>query len=140
MTRSNKPSRLFAWLMLLLGLSATALFGLGLWNSMLYVFHGQSGIGKVIAFHTIGPHSASIVGQVDVSLPGRQPFRAEVDDALGSQSWDIGADILVRCTELRAGDLDCSADSGLWRPLFPLIFVSISLAIVGWSATKLRTR
>ena len=128
--------------MLALGLSASALFGLGLWHSLLYVFAGQSATGKVIEFHKTGGNSrsASISGQVDVVLPGRAPFRTEVDDALGSQNWVIGGDIQVRCAELQAGYLSCSADSGLLRLLFPVLFLSIGLAMAGWSINRIRSR
>lgn len=125
--------------MLALGLSASALFGLGLWNSLLYTFAAQSATGRVIEFHQTGgsSRSASIVGQVEVALPGHAPFRTDVDDALGSQNWVIGGDIPVRCAELQAGYLSCSADSGLSRLLFPVLFVSIGLAMAAWSINRI---
>lgn len=136
----TEPSRPFVWFMLLLGLFATALFGLGLWNSLQYTFAGQSATGKVLEFHATRSRSASIVGQVEVTLPGRAPFRAEVDDAIGAQDWTVGGNVSLRCAEIHSGYLSCSADMGPWRLLFPVIFVGIGATIVVWSVKRIRQR
>lgn len=138
MTRARQRGSLFAWLMLLLGVCASALFGLGLWNSLLYTFTGQSATGKVLEFHATRSRSASIVGQVEVTMPGQAPFRAEVDDALGSQDWVVGGNVSLRCAELHSGYMDCSADRGPWRLIFPMIFVGIAVAIVIGSVQRIR--
>lgn len=138
----RRPSRAFAWLMLALGLSACVLFGWGLRNALLYTFAGQSATGRVIEFHKtgVGSRSASVVGEVEVVLPGKVSFRTEVDDALGLQDWAIGGDIPVRCAELHAGYPSCSADPGLVRLLFPVLFVSIGAGMAIWSINRIRSR
>ncbi len=134
------PSKAFVWGILVLGLCATGVFSLGLWNALQITFAGRSATGKVLEFHKTGSHSASVVGQVEVTMPGHAPFRAEVDDALGSQEWSVGGDVSLRCAEIHSGYLTCSADIGPWRLPFPIILVGIALAMVVWSANRIRRR
>jgi hypothetical protein len=134
-----RPSPVFLWLILLLGVFEIALCGLGLWNGLTYAFQGQSATGKVIEFHATGAHSASIVGQVEVTIPGRAPFRAEVDDALGAQNWVVGGALQLRCAEIHAGGyMSCSANSGWSHLVFPLLFMSIGAGMVWWSTRRIR--
>lgn len=135
------PGRLFPALLLLLGLGAVALFGLGLWNALTYTFAGQTTTGKVIEFHKTGTsRSASIAGEVQVDMPGRAPLRVEVDDALGAQDWAVGSSVTLRCVRMHEREPSCTAAPGWSILLFPLLFTGIGVGMVWWSVRRLRAK
>lgn len=138
---SKQRSLIVVWLMLLLGSLIVVEGAVSVWVAM-KVAWGESATGKVIEFHHSGSgsHSASIVGQVDVVMPGGATFRDEVDDAMGSQDWIVGGNVALRCTHFYADHWSCSADSGFSRFLFPLFFLSIGVGIVWGSARNIRGR
>jgi hypothetical protein len=73
-------------------------------------------------------------------MPGGVTFRDEIDDEMGSQDWTTGGTVALRCTHFYADHWSCSADSGLSRFVFPLLFLIAGAGMVGWSITKIRTR
>jgi hypothetical protein len=138
---SRQPTPIFVWLILLLGTLVIAEGALSVWIAI-KVAWGEPATGKVVEFHHTGSNSrsVSIVGQVDVAMPGGATFRDEVDDAMGSQDWVVGGNVALRCTHFYADHWSCSADSGFSRFLFPLFFLSIGVGMVWGSARKIRAR
>jgi hypothetical protein len=124
------------------GLLIAAWCGSGLWYGLTYTFAGQPASGKVIEFRTSSgsSRSRSIVGQVDVTMAGRAPFRAEVGDNLASQDWVVGGEVALRCAEIHVGYLSCSADSNVALLLVPALFMSIGAGLALWATWKLRSR
>ena len=136
---ARRPSPFFVWMIFLLGLLVAGLGVVSMWVAGKFAF-GQSATGKVVEFHHTGSHNASIVGQVEVVLPGVAAFRDDVDDALGSQDWTVGANVSLRCTHFFSDDWSCAADSGIWRFSFPLLFLGAGAGMTWWSVRKLRIR
>ena len=136
---ARRPSPFFVWLILLLGLLVAAAGIAGIWVAGKFAF-GQYATGKVVEFHHAGSHSASIVGQVEVAVPDGASFRTEVDDAMGSQDWEVGADVSLRCTHFSSEEWSCSADSGIWRFVFPLLFLGAGAGMAWWSVRRVRSR
>jgi hypothetical protein len=133
--------RPFVWAIIVLGILATAVGALSVWVAGKVAF-GQPATGKVVEFHRTGSSSrnVSIVGEVEVTLPGSPTFRDEVDDAMGSLDWSVGGNVPLRCTHFYADHWSCSADSGLSRFLFPLLILVAGLGMGWWSARELRDR
>jgi hypothetical protein len=127
--------------MVLLGSGVALLGGWSMWNNLVFAFEGQAASGRVLEFHHVASRNASIVGQVEVAMAGRAPFRAEVDDSLGSQEWAVGNTVSLRCAQIHGpGYMSCSADSGIAHLLFSLLFIGGGFGLVWLAANKMRAK
>jgi|SRR5215471_10335765 len=109
------------WVLPAFGALLIASAALNLWGELHYSFGGVSAAGKVIEFHSSHSRSVSITAQVEVALPGAEPFRWEVDDAFATQHWEEGATVPLLCAHIHADHMSCVVDSALDRFLFPSI-------------------
>jgi hypothetical protein len=136
-----RASPFLSWTILVLGILVAGVGVTSTWVAGKLAF-GQPATGKVVQFQRVGTssRSASIEGVVDVTIPGGTTFRDDVDDDMGSQDWEVGGDVSLRCTHFYADHWSCSADSGMWRFAFPLFFLSAGVGMVWWSVLTIRGR
>jgi hypothetical protein len=118
-------------MLLLVAVVFVALAAINLWGEAVYSLSGVPASGKVIEFHATQARSRSIVAQVDVVVPGAAPFRWEVDDTLGLESWEVGGSVPLLCAHIHADHLSCVIDSWTDRFLVPLIFLAIGAGAIG---------
>ncbi|HEY6254698.1 MAG TPA: hypothetical protein VIY51_02790 [Xanthobacteraceae bacterium] len=125
----------------MLPLIAAAFFVLAtiqLWSEIYYSLIGVRTSGEVIEFHTSRARSISIVAEVEVDMPGVTPFRWEVDDPFGTQSWEPGGRVPLLCARIHADHMSCVVDSWLDRFLFPLIAIPIGVGVLLWLVKRRR--
>ncbi len=124
-----QPRPFRSWVALLVAGVFVALGGINLWAQMLYSMNGVRASGKVIEAHAAQARSISIDAQVEVILPGVAPFRWDVDDAFGMQSWEQRGTVSLLCTHIHADHISCVVDSLLDRFFLPLLTLSIGAGV-----------
>ena len=135
---THNRSRSFLRLIVLLGGLTISVGSVSLWGALQYSLRGVPASGRVVEFHASGPHSASIVAQVDVTLSDAAPFRWEVDDATHSQEWVVGGTVPLLCTHIWADHVSCVVDSWSERYLTALIVLAIGAGMLVWAVKRLR--
>jgi hypothetical protein len=76
-----------------------------------YSWSGVPATGRVVEFHQPSARSMTVYGVVSVALPGAAPFRWEVEDTFGQQSWSVGGDVPLLCARLHADHVSCTLRS-----------------------------
>jgi hypothetical protein len=111
---------------------------INLWSEIYFSLFGAQASGQVIEYHMSQARSISITADVEVDMPGVPPFRWEVDDAFGMQSWEVGGTVPLLCARLHPDHVSCVLDSWLDRFLFPLIAISIGVGALLWALKRRR--
>jgi hypothetical protein len=119
-----------SWIALIAGVAVAVVGAIGLWTELGVTLHGIQTTAKVIEHHhaTASGRMASIVAQVEVAVPNRRAFRAEVEDQFAVAEWVDGGTVNVICTKLA----HCEMDSMLDRWLTPALFLVVGLGVVRW--------
>jgi len=122
-----QPRPFRSWIVLLVAGVFVALGGINLWGQMLYSMNGVRASGKVI--EAAQARSMSIDARVEVILPGVAPFRWDVDDTFGTQSWEQGGTVSLLCTHVHADHISCVVDSWLDRFFLPSLALVIGAGV-----------
>ncbi len=120
-------------LLFILGVALAAYGAFGTWGALDAARHGVPASGKIVEYHGTSARSRSIVAQVDVTVPGGRPFRAEVYDAFGLGTWSDGGSIDLLCSKASAAYTECGVASPLDRWLLPVAFLLLGLVMIGWA-------
>ena len=132
-------SRRVPSLVLLLVGAASAVYGAtGMWSALDSARHGVAATATIIEYHGTSARTHSIVAQVEVTVPGGQPVRAEVYDGLGLGTWTDGGTIDLWCSSASATHAECGVASPLDRWLLPVSFFMVGLVFVWWSRRMAR--
>jgi len=137
MRASQGPTLITRWMLPAIGALFLTVAAFSLWGALLYSVIGVRTSGKVIEFHQDQARSVSITGQVEVSMPGFETFRWEVNDPFGRQQWEEGGTVPLLCANVHSDHTTCVIDSLLDRFLFPMIALPIAaLALFWWRRRK----
>jgi hypothetical protein len=109
---------------------------INLWSEIYFSLFGVRTSGEVIEFHASRARSISITAEIEVDMPGTAPFRWEVDDAFGTQNWEVRGTVPLLCARLHPDHMSCVLDSWLDRFLFPLIAISIGTGVLLWMVRR----
>lgn len=123
----GRVRRLPSWLLLLFAAAFAVLCAIGSWNALDVALHGVAAPARVIEHHATSARSASIVGQVEVAIPGQRAFRTEVYDGWGVGTWADGGTIDLVCLKARTDFPQCEVHSTWSRWLLPSVFLLIGL-------------
>jgi len=134
----DKPQRraFSSWMILLVAGVFIALSAINLWGGLLYSLNGVRASGKVIEAHAASARSASVEARVEVALPGAAPFRWDVEDTFGTQSWEPGSTVPLLCAHIHADHVSCVVDSWSDRFLFSSVMLAIGVGVVVWALKR----
>jgi len=133
----REPGRGFVAALLVLGMLTLVIAVAWLFNTASFFLHSSTATAKVQEFHRSNARSATVIGQVVVTMAGRPAFRTEVTDTFGSLDWTEGGNVALRCTETQPGYIDCAPDAGwLGIALLPLAFIAAGAALSAWAARQ----
>jgi hypothetical protein len=139
MTDSPRPQRRpVAWFLLSLGGVLVFQALLGFWGGLRYSVRGIRAAGRVVEFHSAASRSASILGQVEVTLPGAAPSLQSVSDPTHSREWEVGGTVPLLCIPTGQGEPDCVVDSYSARFFGPTVVLLLGTGLVAWFAYSLR--
>jgi hypothetical protein len=131
------PSPITRWAVLCLGLAFLVRGAAGVWQKLDYSVHGLKALGRVITFNRPRARSMEVVAQLEVTLPGRAPFPAEIDDNLNSDNWVEGETMLpLRCRHSESLGFSCSVDSGAEGFLIPIAILAAGVGLVWWGRSR----
>ena len=136
---TTRPSRTFCVFIAFCGAAFVVVATVGIWAGLKFAFGGEIAVGTVVEFHHTGSRNASIVAQVDVHAAGTAPFRWEVEDSLATQSWEVGAQIPLKCARIFADHLSCVVDSSVDLFLWPVVSLLFGMVMLWWSVMRVRS-